>query len=316
METVYRVGRSSGFLMALVLVACESNTGPSDDIVPPGTILFSSNRTGDFEIFSMKADGSDVTQVTNVPGPDLIAEASPDGSKIVVESSRVGSSKLYVMNAGGVEAVNISGANVDQHPSWSPDGRLVFSRSGRVWVADPNGTNATQGIGIPSAEYPDWSSEGATIAFAWDNAVHPGNYEIWVGSFFSQRRLTTDPAVDYAPRISPDGTKIVFHSNRSLGLSASAAEVSRTLPDRQASGGPEFDIFIMDTDDGDQGTLTVPAFHPADDLFPDWSPDGEWIVFASNRTGDSEIFVVRADGTELRNISNSPGTDTRPRWGP
>ena len=49
---------------------------------------------------------------------------------------------------------------------------------------------------------------------------------------------------------------------------------------------------------------------------PDWSPDGEWIAFATDRDGNIEIYKVRPDGTELTRLTDAPGIDCRPRWSP
>lgn len=49
---------------------------------------------------------------------------------------------------------------------------------------------------------------------------------------------------------------------------------------------------------------------------PDWSPDGEWIAFATDRDGNIEIYKVRPDGTELTRLTQSPGLDAHPRWSP
>lgn len=49
---------------------------------------------------------------------------------------------------------------------------------------------------------------------------------------------------------------------------------------------------------------------------PDWSPDGEWISFATDRDSNVEIYKVRPDGTELTRLTESPGLDAHPRWSP
>lgn len=49
---------------------------------------------------------------------------------------------------------------------------------------------------------------------------------------------------------------------------------------------------------------------------PDWSPDGSQITFFSYRDGNFEVYVMNADGTDQRNLTNNPAIDGRPSWSP
>ncbi|MBI5740484.1 MAG: PD40 domain-containing protein [Nitrospirae bacterium] len=107
----------------------------------------------------------------------------------------------------------------------------------------------------------------------------------------SLAQLTTDPAGDEHPYYSPDGTKIVFHSNR--------------------AGSP--DIWVMNSDGADQQQLTL---DPGNDTHPAWGPDGARIVFKSNRSGNSDIWVMNADGSGQQQLTTDPVRDDRPNWSP
>jgi Tol biopolymer transport system component len=108
----------------------------------------------------------------------------------------------------------------------------------------------------------------------------------------SVMRLTTDPAWDFDPTWSPDGSRIAFRSER--------------------DGNPE--IYVMNADGSEQVNLTR---NPAEDFSPAWSPDGTKIAFASSRDGlNMDIFVMNPDGSEPTNLTKHAGIDEYPTWSP
>jgi len=107
-------------------------------------------------------------------------------------------------------------------------------------------------------------------------------------------RLTDDAANDESPRWSPNGSQIVFQSDRDNVFSGMA------------------DIYLMNADGSGQVRLTSDG---SDDSAPAWSPDGTKIVFQSARNGvNYQIYVMNADGSGQVNISNSAANDTQPCW--
>lgn len=83
---------------------------------------------------------------------------------------------------------------------------------------------------------------------------------------------------------------------------------------RRDGGPPE--IWVMHADGSDAVQLTNSPGAVAANGQPDWSPNGQHIVFMSTRTGDAEIFVMSADGAEPTNLTNHPATDQAPVWSP
>ena len=57
--------------------------------------------------------------------------------------------------------------------------------------------------------------------------------------------------------------------------------------------------------------LTDPSYYTN---FPQWSPDGDLIMFTSNRDDDFELYTMRPDGTELQRITDVPGVDAHSTW--
>lgn len=92
-------------------------------------LLFSSKRDGNWEVYSMAVDGTDVRRLTNNEESDLAPVWSPTGEMVAFESSRDGNVEVYVMTAVGGNPRNVSNMPfADDHgPTWSPDGeRLLF----------------------------------------------------------------------------------------------------------------------------------------------------------------------------------------------
>uniref|UniRef100_A0ACD5GRJ2 TolB family protein n=1 Tax=Desertifilum tharense IPPAS B-1220 TaxID=1781255 RepID=A0ACD5GRJ2_9CYAN len=69
----------------------------------------------------------------------------------------------------------------------------------------------------------------------------------------------------------------------------------------------------MDADGSNPINLTN---NRASDRFPEWSPDGRFIAFTTDRDGDREIYVMNADGSNPINLTNNPEDDIHPAWSP
>lgn len=96
---------------------------------------------------------------------------------------------------------------------------------------------------------------------------------------------------DRNPAVSPDGSRIIFQSDRSG---------HRALYMRSVEGGP-VSVFL---DSGDQPK------------YADWSPDGKRVVFAAEVNGEDDLFVINVDGTNRRRLTRHPARDGHPRWSP
>lgn len=107
--------------------------------------------------------------------------------------------------------------------------------------------------------------------------------------------LSNNAFVETEPAWSPDGQKIAFTSTR--------------------DGFPYMAIYVMDQNGSNVVRLTNPVANVRV-RFPSWSPDGTKILFASNLGGDSEIFVVNADGSNLVQLTNNTIEDDQPRFSP
>jgi Tol biopolymer transport system component len=258
-----------------------------------GKIAFTSTRDGDSEIYSMEADGSNQTRLTNNPEYDVSPKWSPDGTKIAF----LRSNHIYVMNADGSNQTRLTNnLAAAEPPEWSPDGtRIVFhSQSGvgnsftnEISVVNADGTNLTQLTNSGSNLSPRWSPDGTRIAFFRFTSTFSTTGIYVMNADGSNQTQLTNSLHDYSPRWSPDGTRITFQSTRD--------DTSPTCNHCNV------EIYSMNADGGSQTRLTN---NPAYDASPEWSPDGTRIMFQSLRDNYSNIYVMNADGTSQTRLTN------------
>ena len=142
----------------------------------------------------------------------------------------------------------------------------------------------------------------ARIAFV---SNRDGNAEIYVmdADGGNQQRLTNNRHGDASPSWSPDGKRIAFISDRDGHVNIRDS--------------PNYEIYVMDADGGNQLNLTN---DPHNDRSPSWSPDGKRIVFSSDRDNDRdhniEIYVMDTDGENQERLTNNLTEDQYPSWSP
>ena len=259
-------------------------------------IAFSRKIEGKDQLFIMDANGGNLKRVTHNSGNNVSAGWSPDSSKLIFQSDQDGNWEIYMISVDGELAQLTDDAADDLSPDWSPDGnRIVFSsnRNGKqhIYVMNADGNSLAQ-ITNSAAEdsEPAWAPDAKRIVFS---SLRDGNKEIYVmnGDGSNPRRLTDDPGVDSFPRWSVDG-KIVFTSNR----------------------GGHTDIYVMDEAGRNVTRLTTKGASRAT-----WSPDGKKVIFVSRsaETTDGpwlQVYVIDADGTNLKMITRSPNSIFMPKW--
>lgn len=290
---------------------------PASQALPRDVVVFDSDRTGNFEIFTIAGPGGQVVQITDDPAYDSWSpRISPDRRTILVHRAPAGIHDLdhskvsiWAVSADGGQSVQLRPPGLDGwalqgHAEWSPDGRSLVMFGGsrispQIHVTDnlgqkPRAVTARGGVNLD----PSFSPDGRQIAFVGcPRAVCvESNYEIYriPVSGGKVTRVTSDSVRDHDPYWSPDGTRLAWLT---------------------AFGGPGvgvWDVRIGDAQGrnptrlfGDSGVTSRPAF----------SPDSRYVYVHRIPPGGAkfDVFRVALDGSGVVGVTvGQPGNNEYP----
>jgi Tol biopolymer transport system component len=217
------------------------------------SIVFDSIRDGNGEIYTMRANGTAQTNITNHPEQDGQPAWSADGSRIAFATKRDGNREIYTMQPDGSDLVRVTNNPADDAvPDWSPDGsKLVFAsdRDGRdgIYVINSDGTGGIISLTDLSGWSPVWSPDGSQIAFESYEVGNGNIYMVNADGSGNLLMISDHPADDLEPDWSADGSQLVFSSNRN----------------------GDFNLYVVAADGSGEPRQLTSGF--TDAHYPDWS---------------------------------------------
>ncbi len=239
---------------------------------------------------------------------------SPSGNRIAYWSledasgNRTAQRNIWTASVTGGEAVPITDDTyVDWSPVWSSDGTYLYFASDRggsmnIWRVRVDGESGNL-LGAPAAVTTGGSGSRPQLALSRDmrRMAYVEEQEannLWKVELEPQTatvagapiQITTGSKLSKTPGLSPNGQRVVFQL------------------------APEEDLVVIRSDGTDYRRLTQDAHR---NRVPRWSPDGQRIVFYSDRSGSYEIWTIKPDGSDLKQLTNTPGQSINyPSWSP
>ena len=301
-----------GCVLSIPLAAGQT---PAEHRVPNSDLLFSSNRSGDMEIYLLEAGSNEPVNLSNSPGTDNWPVWSPDGRRIAFQSRRNGAFDIYVMHADGSSAVRLTDhEDHDYLPSWTADGQQITFASWRqeegdserqnhfyIMNADGSGQRRLLADSPGTSAALEWSPDGTRMVTSWRRGDSTdlrlldadGNHLAWLTG--------PDAASDGSPAFSPDGLRVAFYSE---GEAASRIEV-------------------VTVSTGERVAVLREGRH----YYPRWSADGCWLLWSSIVDGgagediDVQAGPLRDAGGDVETIRidallQGPGRDAEASWRP
>lgn len=290
-----------------------------NDLASLEIVFFQSNKEGSKgHLYTMKGDGSDVQQLGQSGiRPDHYPNWSKDGQHLTFESYRRGGWRIWTMRADGEGARRLNEAGVgtsayEFDPTYDETGKFVYySQGGDLFKVDVSSSRVQRITNTPDRgeTQPEVSINGDIVFTMWKN--NSSNIAI-INKEKSRTNQITSGFEALAPSWSPDGSKVLFYSDKDGGfepfiMNRDGSGIRRLVHDELMKEKGMLRGENLKLDEGWNACLQYKA---------SFSPDGKWVVFSGNTKNGREIFVVSIDGKQLKQLTNNQMHDGFPVFRP
>jgi Tol biopolymer transport system component len=273
-------------------------------------------------VFVIRVDGLNRHRVTHDIHAPLFGafrpDWSPDGTRIAFAGSRRGPlGKIFTVRPDGTGQRRITNGGElngfgDGFPDWSAHSQHIvfgreFSDTDEVFTVRRDGTQLRRltpcGDTEPTCgQVPRWSPDSRRIAFEFADSQWTRQIAVMRRDGSEKTPLTETPPDAFSPehmlpQWSPDSTTLVYEK-----------VTAGFFPNETES-----DICTVPISGGSSTCLTDA---PGADSDAHYAPDGQHIVFVSERDGNENIYVMDANGSNEHPLTTSLASDTQPEWSP
>jgi len=271
-----------------------------------GDLVYSRHApSGHDQIYRIHVNGSGTKRLTSFPADSIFSAWAPNGRLIAFDSDHLGPVEIFIMRPDGTHlraVTHLPGANLN--PDWSPDGtRIVFTHYpqggtvGSIWTVRADGADPHPiTTAIRDQGFPRYSPDGRLILFASTTSAGVPALFLMHSDGTHQHRLTPLRLHAGSGDWSPNGRRIVSWTNVDL---------------------PHSVIFTIQPN-GRHVHILTSGPRVRNDFEPVFAPSGHRIAFirALSLTAQTDLWVMRANGHDPHDITNTPGTSEQsPDWG-